>query len=88
MSVGLRTEIKAERFPRMQIRKIDDDELEPFLFVISRVFSENHELPVLPRSTRAFQERDYLADSAAESPMIDRDLCVARLLLLTTSKTE
>jgi hypothetical protein len=51
-------------------------------------FSENHELPILPRSTREFQERDYLAGSAAESPIIDRVLRVARLLLLTSSTTE
>jgi len=53
-------------------REIDDDEFASFFFRNITSFSENHELPMLHRSTRTFQERDYLAGSAAESPMIDR----------------
>ena len=63
-----------------------DNEFASVFFRNITSFSENHELPILPRSTRTFQERDYLAGFAAESPMIDRVLCVARLLLLTSSK--
>jgi hypothetical protein len=70
------------------LREIDDDEFASFFFRNITSFSENHELPILPRSPRTFQERDYLAGFAAESPMIDRVLQVAWLLLVPSSKTE
>jgi hypothetical protein len=53
-------------------REIDDNEFASFLFRDITSFSENHELPILPRSTRTFQEPGYWADSAGESQMIDR----------------
>ena len=52
-------------------REIDDNEFA-FLFRNNTSFSENHDLPILPRSIRTFQEHGYLAGSAGESPVIAR----------------
>lgn len=49
-----------------------DNEFASVFFRNITSFSENHELPILPRSTRTFQERGYLPGSAGESRMIDR----------------